>query len=275
MIDLSLPASVRVLSTPESEQLAREYPDLPTPENCITCKGKKSFQWWDDPASAERQVVTYDCPCRDQWILHRFLLNSGIPRSYQVLGWSDLTWIEDGALVKVAEYLDRRDDYVDAGFGMILFRNKGTGKTLLMALLLKDLLAHGHDCYFTTFNALLDVFTGGWHDTETKARFHKRIKNAGVLGLDDPGKEIKSRVALPGAVLDELIRHRVSDLRPTFITTNDTLGQFGVRYGEYVMSLLQERATTYEFTGTDSRPLANNRLKDEVRMGLTRPLVLG
>lgn len=278
MLDLSLPKTIHALSTPDSLRLKELYPerDLPaTPDQCITCRGRKTFLWWDDPASEGRQPVEYQCPCREQWMLHRFLLNAGIPRSYQVLGWSDLTWIEAGAQTKATEYLDRREAYVNGGLGMILHGGKGTGKTLLVALILKALLAQGHDCYFTTFNALLDVFTGGWHDAEMKRWFHRRIQNAGVLGLDDPGKEMEGRVQLPPAVLDELIRHRVSDLRPTFVTTNDSLAQFQTRYGEYVFSLLRERSTTYEFKGQDSRDLARGRFHEEIALGLTRPVVLG
>ncbi len=271
MIDLTLPVTIKTLTTPESQQLSSIFPDLPSVEKCITCRGKKSFRWYADPATRS-EIVEYPCPCRDQWVLHRFFLNAGIPTNYQQLGWSDLDWIDPDAIARAREYLSD-PGYVDNGFGLFLHGGKGTGKTLLMALVLKDLLVAGHDCYFTTFNAMLDVFTGGWHDADMKQWFHRRIKNAGILGIDDPGKEMEGRVHLPAAVIDEVLRHRVQSLRPNLITTNDSLGQFQARYGEYVLSLLRERATTKEFTGQDVRDQYRNRIIDEIKAGLKRPLV--
>lgn len=272
MIDLANPIGIRTLTSEESDRLKRAKPDCPpSPAQCITCKGTGKFQWWDDPATMG-MAVQYECPCKDQWILHRRLLLSGIGLSYQRLSWTDMRWCDDDAMGLTLDYLDDRQANLDNGYGMLFHGRKGSGKTALAVLLLKRLIGEGVDGYFTTFNEMIETFTSGWTDNADKAWFHRRVKNAGVLVIDDPGRERHS--ALPGPLLDEVIRHRTSDLRPTIITTNHTLSQFQEAYGEYVMSLLTERAHTYEFKGSDVRPQSNDRTKAEMKAGLTRPLVL-
>lgn len=278
MLSLANPAGVRTLTEAESTRLRAQYPpsDLPSsPEHCPTCHGKHKFLWWNDPASPTRLAVEYECPCEDQWVLHRFLLNAGVDKAYQQLCWGDMQWANPDAVEVIHHYLATAESYVSNGFGIVMYGSQGTGKTALATLLLKRLLGDGYDGYFTTFNAMIDIFTSGWHDRDDKAWFHRRIKNAGVLVLDDPGKEMKGRAALPESLLDEVIRSRVSGLRPTIITTNDDMQAFGVRYGKYVMSLLQERAMTFAFNGQDARVASRQRMHDEVDQGLTRPLVIG
>jgi DNA replication protein DnaC len=273
MLDLANPPTIRTLTSEEAERLRRTYPDCPsTPAQCITCKGTGKFTWWDEPASNQRLAVEYECPCKDQWVLHRRLLISGIGEAYQRLSWADMTWCEDGALEMALDYHDRREVYIDNGYGLLFHGEKATGKTALATLLLKRLIGDGVDGYFTTFNEMIQVFTSGWSTPDDKDWFHRRIKNARVLVIDDPGKEMHS--SLPGPLLDEVLRHRTAGLRPTIITTNHTLKQFAEKYGEYVMSLLQERCHTYEFKGSPARLKANTRSEQEMDMGLKRPLVL-
>jgi len=75
--------------------------------------------------------------------------------------------------------------------------------------------------------------------------------------------------------MDEVLRHRVANSLPTIITTNLSMDDLTRNYGSNVMSLLHERSTTYRFTGDDFRDQARYRLDDEVRQGLTRPVVTG
>lgn len=281
-----LPPGIRLLTDEEAGRLRLRHPGLPrTPDDCPTCRGRKVFRWWayDDEGAAS--AAEYECPCLDQWVLHRYLLNANIGLTYQRLGWRDVR-AEQGAVDKVAAYLDHADDYLNAGCGLILWGNKGAGKTMLAALVLKALLARGYSGYFTTFSEMLDLFTAGWHDRDEKALFYRRVKNAGVLVLDDVGREFKQRRMVAGqgmqdyttataeAAFDEVLRHRVANSKPTILTTNLDMRQLEEGYGGNTMSLLHERSTTYHFTGGDFRDQARMRLDEEIVQGLTRPVVL-
>jgi len=272
-----LPLSIRPLANDESARLKVKYPNLsPRPEkNCITCRDRRTYRWYA-PGSRE-EIVDYDCDCIDQWVLHRYLLSANIGTTYQRLGWQDLTGTEPDAIALIEEYLEKASDYVANGIGVILHGTSGTGKTSLSTLLLRDLLAQGYDGYFTTFSEMIDTYTGGWNDREEKAWFHRRIKNARVLVIDDIGREYQGRrqSGLPEATFDEVIRSRVAASNPTIITTNMTLTRLQEGYGGNVMSLLRERSATYEFTGEDYRNSQRQRTLDEIDQGLTRPVVLG
>lgn len=149
-----------------------------------------------------------------------------------------------------------------------------TGKTLLCTLLLKHLLAEGFDGYFTQFNDLLDAYTAGWRNTEDRDWFVRRVRNAGVLVVDDVGKESKGRSEMVGSVFDQVIRARVASARPTIITTNYSPAEMHSGYTGSVMSLLAESSVMHEVPGMDFRTRANQRTITDMQAGVIRPLVL-
>lgn len=272
-----LPDAIRPLSNTESARLKARYPNLsPSPEKkCVTCRDRREYIWYQPNSRTE--TGRYRCDCVDQWVLNRYLLSSNIGLTYQRLGWADMMATEQGALDLAQEYLTHAEDYVANGIGLIFCGTAGTGKTSLGTLLLRDLLAQGYDGYFTTFSEMIDTYTGGWNDREERVWFHKRIKNAQVLVMDDVGKEYQGRKSsgLPESTFDEVLRHRVAASTPTIITTNLSLTRLQEGYGGGVMSLLRERSSTYRFDGQDYRDTQRHRTLDEIEEGLTRPVVLG
>lgn len=278
-----LPDTIHLLSDPEALRLRNQHPDLPaSPEHCVTCRGAKRFRWW---APGTDIVGSYECPCRDQWVLHRVLLYSGIGLGYARLGWGFATGVEGGAIEVVESYLCDLDAYVNNGVGLILHGNMGTGKTLLSVLLAKAALAQGVSVHFTTFSAMLRSLMAGFNDEDEMQWFHKRIKNVGLLVIDELGREHQQRfstkegvvdrtTALAQSTLDDVLRHRVAQAKPTLLTTNMELGQLIEGYGSNVMSLLSERSIDYRFTGADFRPQERRRVDEEIRLRLQRPLVI-
>lgn len=268
-----LPSGIRLLTNDESDRLKSAYPPSelpPDPSGCITCRGKGSFLWLDDAG----QTAEYKCPCLDQWVMHRYFLHCGIGLAYQRYGWNDVK-AEPGAIEVIYDYFDNAETYTNAGIGLVLHGKGGTGKTLLSTLILKRLLGEGHDGYFTTWNELIESFTAGWTDKADKVWFHRRVKNAGVLVIDDLGREYKGKVNLTSPTLDEVLRHRVAASRPTILTTNKDAHQVSQGYGSSIVSLLQERCIAYHFVGESFRERASQRLIDEARKGLIRPVVVG
>jgi DNA replication protein DnaC len=289
-----LPSGVRLLSDAESERLRRLHPDLPpSPEQCVTCRGKQQFLWWNEDRS---EPVEWKCNCPDQWVLHRFLLNSGIGIWYQRLSWGDVH-TEPGVMEAVQSYQEHLEGYIAAGIGLIFHGLKGTGKTLLLTLLLKQMLGMGLDGYFTTFANLTSTFAESTFgdDEEAKVWFQRRIHHAKVLVVDDVGQEFRTQrmvslaeaekygtqpgrahfsSSVAGAAFDSVLRDRVASARPTFFSTNYTLEELEKAYESNIISLLCECSATYQFTGADYRRITDQR-NEEVQQGLTRPLVIG
>jgi DNA replication protein DnaC len=274
-----LPPTIRPLTTEQTRSLRERFPGLPTgPDQCITCKGRRTFRWYTPGvARSLESVVDYECPCEEQFILHRTLLNSGIKETYQRLGWADFERLPDSVATAVADYLEHFEAYVDAGFGLVLWGPKGTGKTLLAYLMVKELLAKGVGVYATTFAEMIDTFAGGWRDKDERAWFNRRVRDASALFIDDLGRERNKGLGSVGEnMLEEVTRHRVGRSKPMFITTNPRPSEVEALYGGHVISLLHECSTTIEFTGNDWRlDRATDRLRFEVANRLTRPIVLG
>jgi hypothetical protein len=161
-----LPGHIRPLPNDDNAALEARYPGLPIDlKHCVTCKGAKTFRWYDGagrPHSTQAPqtppVVEYDCPCADQRILHRWLLNGGVTESYQRLGWGDLWYYPEGTKATVDQYLAHADGFIDSGFGLILYGSRGTGKTLLAHLVLKTLISRGYDGYSTSFTQMIDTY---------------------------------------------------------------------------------------------------------------------
>lgn len=285
-----LPRGVHTLTNEESSRLKAADPTLtaaPSQKHCVTCRGAGEFKWWSR-GDGPKTVEAYECPCRDQWLLHRFLLNSGLGLLYQRLGWDDATATQPNAIERVRDYIEHAEAYVANGVGMIFHGNVGSGKTLLATLLLKHLLGEGIDGYFTTMEAMSTMLTSSWHSEDERIYFFRKVKNAGLLVIDDPGQEhhqkvrkveegksAKASTAVAETAINDVVRHRVSHSKPTIITTNLTIAKLEVDYGSNLISLLQERSVAVEFKVADFRDQSRVRLHEEIQQGLQRPLVIG
>lgn len=272
-----LPAACQPLSNDDFARLkaarGRLWTDPRT--QCLTCSKAdgNTYRWYAD---AERtQIETYDCDCRNQWLLHLWLLNAGIGLNYQRLSWDDVRTVAPEVRVEIEQYALNAAAHIASGRNLVLWSSSpGTGKTLMLMLLCKALLIQGYGVQTSQFNDIIDLFTSSWRDTAEREQWNRRVRNVDVLGIDDWGKEHKGRIELVESMLDQVIRGRVSDDAPTIITTNLTPDQMQQGYGGYVMSLLSEKATFIEIKGTDFRPTRLALSHAEMKQGLTRPITV-
>lgn len=272
MLELDpIPACVRTLTDAERERLMAKEVPLKDLSNCVTCRGTKTFRWY----GPDGEIADYRCNCRDQFVLHRFLFHSGIGLGYQRLGWSDAKYVAKESQEAVLKYGNLADAYTNRGVGLLLHGEIGTGKTFLATLLLRMMISAGHEVYMTSFQELIDHYTDGWRDKEEKVWFHRRIRNVGVLCIDDLGREYKNRnLDMIESMLDEVVRARVAACLPMIITTNKSVEQMRTSYQANVMDLLAESCIQHEFHGESYRTSAQERHKAEIALGLTRPVTL-
>lgn len=270
-----------MLEEPDSIRLQQMHPALWTNprEKCLTCQFEtkpvpdKSFQWWNPERT---ESVRWACNCRAQWIMHRFLLAHGIGKAYQRLSWADAVDVSASAQYEAMNYLEHCTAYVERGVNVIFHSpDAGSGKTLMAMLMSKGLLQRGVDAFVAQMNTIVDMYTSGWRSPEEREHFERRIMNCTVLVIDDLGKETGDhRIDFIDRLLDRVIRHRAAHQLTTVITSNLTVEQIRSGYGLYVMSLLTESCKFVDTSGVDWRPRARARTDDEIRLGLTRPLVM-
>jgi len=263
---MPLPLDKRFLSNEDAQRLYEKYPDLrPDPdEYCPTCGKRGVYKW---------QGVEHVCDCAQQLQFYKHYLNAGIGVLYQRLSWDDFEGDKALRGLVMDTYLKNHERMVSGGVSLILTGEFGVGKTFAMNLLLKDLLHLGYTCYATTFAGMIEMFTAGWSSKEDKAFFQRRVTMSQVLLLDDLGREYKSNNKLSETTFDFLLRTRVQNGRPTFITTNMTTAQLREGYGSAVISLLSENAILQEVSGSDFRKKAQHRTMAEITSGSVRPIV--
>lgn len=259
----------RFLDPRDAEVLYTRYPNIkPDPDDfCPTCGTKGVYR-----SLIGDQVQELECDCQLQLQLYKNYLNSGIGYSYQTLDWSDLYKAEE-ARRRARGYFQDRHLRVPRGTGFILSGSYGTGKTMAATLLLKDLVKAGYPCYSTTFTGMVQQFTAGWKDPSEEKWFQRKIKRSHILLIDDVGKEMKTRTNMAESIFDDVLRSRIQEGRPTFITTNLTLEELGEGYGGAVFSLMMENSIVFTVPGEDFRPLAAVRMLDETDLGITRRIV--
>ncbi len=231
-------------------------------EYCPTCFKQGTYLW---------EGQRHECDCEMQLQLYKHYLHAGIGLTYQRLDWTDYDGADHHHVDELISYVDN-PMYVLNGMGLFLSGPKGTGKTMMANLTLKEFVKKGRSCFATVFTNAIEMFTSGWHDKAEKKYFTRRFLNSEILLLDDVGKENRNR--LSGSVLDNVLRQRTQAGRPTIVTTNLTEGELISSYGGGVMSLLREKSLDFMyFDGDDFRARANERTRAEAQRGEMRPLV--
>lgn len=271
---LPLPATIGTLTNAQSQSLNHRFPKAKISiDNCVTCQGKKTFLWL---RPGTQEVATFACPCKDQHRLSRWLWHCGVLPKYQRLAWSDFVQLDQGTATEVMKYMDNLERMVSAGFGLIFTGPRGTGKTLLGHLVLKEIISKGVDAYATSFTYMIDQFAGGWSDKAQERWFNARLRDAGILLIDDLGRERnKGEGTVGDNLLETVIRHRVACELPTIVTSNIAGDSVAATYGGWTESLLAECSIKVTVPGSDSRSAMNIREQEYIKRGLTRPVVLG
>lgn len=265
------PLAVRPLSNEDFQRLKAQHSDLWQNPNtsCLTCDKKGTFR-----TLVNGEEVEMKCNCAEQWALHLWLLNSGIGLGYQRLGWRDAQGVSVPVMERIADYVKHGREYANIGHGLTLVSSsRGTGKTLLMTLLLRRLALQGVDVYFCQFNQLINLHTAGWRDADARRWFERRVINAGALGIDDVGKENSGRGEMIPTLVDEILRTRIQHSRPTFVTANLTTDEMGERYLSDVIELFSGSNEEIDVSGESYRPKHLDVLKDAARRGLRFPVV--
>jgi DNA replication protein DnaC len=280
----TLAALPPTLDTPplasDSEMVNKLHGSLmPWQEHCGTCLGKGVF----NTRLQDGSVVTCECNCREQWILTRRLHAANIDNTYARLGWNQATGVPPEIADQVRGYIAKLGLYSEVGIGLTLFGDRrGTGKTLLTTLVLKEAMAQGSSVFFARFYDLLRLYSQTWKDDSTEAWFARRVERSAMLGVDDIGKESAQSSASVGMVdqfLDRMLRGRIANNRVTMINSNldpesEKVGEGFQRYQQDVLELLSEVNETIELHAVSFRTQRRERKLADARDGVRYPVVI-
>lgn len=154
--------------------------------------------------------------------------------------------------IQTKEYAEKFDKHIRTGTGLILKGQVGTLKTTLAVAVLQELIQRGRHGFFITMPSLLDtIFTLKEGNIEEWLAFENKLKNTGLLILDDLGVEYQKGWVM--TKIDAIISERYNRCRPIIITTNLTFDQMKNTYAEHIIDRLRSTCLTLTFCGQSLR----------------------
>jgi DNA replication protein DnaC len=202
--------------------------------------------------------TAYDCRCRAGRIAkaRSRSLQGVIPRRYRLVSF-DTPPVSDLPTTQVRivrDFARRIEGNLDAGRGLWLFGNPGTGKTTLAMLVSRHALDAGRSVAIYSLPRLLAELRSTFDDdaTQSYTELLDRLASVDLLHIDDVGAEQTSPWVLEQ--LYALINARYEEERSVVLTTNlEDRAQLVEQIGERTVSRLQEMCELIPLFGDDAR----------------------
>jgi DNA replication protein DnaC len=189
--------------------------------------------------------IARPCECRERRVARARSrgVASVIPAKYRGLGFDrpPITDLDPTVVGVVREYVDAIGENLDAGRGLWLMGDVGTGKTSLAMLASKAALEHGHSVAIYSLPRLLarvrrtyDADAG----EQSYLEFFERLTGVDLLHIDDLGAEKRTDWVLEQ--LYALVDERYETQRSIVVTTNLDQTELEEQIGARTVSRLVE-----------------------------------
>ncbi len=207
----------------------------------------------------EQTNTASDCRCRAGRIAmaRTRSLEGRIPRRYQGVSFdrppvSDIARVAPEQIRVIRRYTQTIDANLDAGHGLWLVGDVGTGKTTLAMLISKAALQAGRSVAIYSLPRLLNLIRETIDSTEGKLDFFDRLAAVDLLHIDDLGAENQTDWVLEQ--LYSIVNARYEAQRAILATTNLTPEKLAEQIGPRTVSRLEEICRDpLAFFGEDKR----------------------
>ena len=205
----------------------------------------------------EATRVATPCRCRPQRVERRRAasLSAVIPRKYRGVSFDrpPVTEIVEPVVRAVRGYVRDIDGRLDAGYGLWLEGDVGTGKTTLAMLVSRSALDAGRSVAIYSLPRLLAEIRATFEaDSEgSYVDFLDRLARVDLLHVDDVGAERTSPWVLEQ--LYAIVNARYEDERAILITTNLRLEELEEQITARTVSRLKEMCEVLPLYGADAR----------------------
>ncbi len=202
-------------------------------------------------------LTATDCQCRAQRVARARSrsLSGVIPRKYRHVAFErpPISDLPEPIVRQVRGYVRKIDEHLQAGEGLWLFGDVGTGKTSLAMLVSQQAIDAGHSVAIYSLPRLLaeirDTFEA---DAEhSYVQLLDRLATVDLLHIDDVGAERTSPWVLEQ--LYAIVNARYEEERAMLITTNLERDELAEQITERTVSRLEEMCEILPLFGEDRR----------------------
>lgn len=178
---------------------------------------------------AERKRLKEEEERRNKAIrIEKLKSRSLMDERYKEKQFSDLELINDSfinAYNRCKKYCDVSREVFNKGYGIYLWGNSGTGKTLLTSCMANELMEKEYTVLFTNFFEILKAIRNTYNNktTETDESIINNIAEVDFLFIDDLGTESLSKNSGDNFTQDkifEIINKRYNKQKPTIFSSN-------------------------------------------------------
>ena len=190
----------------------------------------------------------------------RLYERTGLPKVHYK---TNLSLIKDSFAYKksVVSYLENIDNCIKKGQGLVLYGEYSSGKSGIAALCMKAAINYGHIGFWVRcLDITADKIEKNMFDENTSV--YDRCLEVPILVIDEV--IIKKNVAYSEILLEEVIRHRIDDVKTTIITSNHTLKDLEDRHPA-LMAALSESCFPINVKGWDYRKSEKPKEKPKKR----------
>lgn len=185
-------------------------------------------------------------------------INSVLPKRYRGVSFErpPVTEINRGAVSAVREWIEALDANFEAGNGLWLMGDTGTGKTTLAMLVSKEALKRDYTVAIYSMPSLLTRIRatyGAEAGEESYDEFFERLCEVDLLHIDDLGAEKQTEWVLEQ--LYALVNERYERQKSIVVTTNLSQDELELQIGPRTVSRLIQMCGEYQIPmfGEDAR----------------------
>lgn len=193
-------------------------------------------------------------PLRDS-ISSKSLIIMGVPKRFHPMTVNSYKTNNNPKMEQVykfvKDYIEDLYSNIDNCKGILFYGANGTGKTMLSCIILKEAYRRRYTCRRITFYDYINKKASSWGKEENWEDEINLFKSAELLVLEEVGKEMESKIAVP--ILEDLLRYREDNMLTTIICTNLSPQDIKEQYGNSIYSLLKGNTIPVEMDFEDSR----------------------
>ena len=203
------------------------------------------------------------CRCRDQLINRRKArsLSAVIPKRYAEVSFdrNPVAVMPEAVVRPVRSFVRGLDAQLDAGRGLWLFGDVGTGKTTLAMLVSKAALEAGRSVAIYSLPRLLNEIRRTYDEGSDSSyvQLLDKLAEVDLLHVDDLGTEKSSPWVLEQ--LYAIVNARYEGQRSMIVTTNLDREELVEQISERTVSRLEEMCDVIPVYGADHRQVVGRR----------------